>query len=36
MDSNFREDIQDAEQRITEKEQILGKGLCQPFVEFRF
>lgn len=33
MDSNFREDIQDAEQRITEKEQILGKGLCQPFVD---
>ena len=33
MDSNFREEMQDAEERITEKEQILGKGLCQPFVD---
>ena len=33
MDSNFREEIKDAEDRITKKEQILGKGLCQPFVD---
>lgn len=33
MDSNFLNDIKDAEERIQEKEEILGKGLCQPFVD---
>ena len=33
MDSNFKEEIKEAEDRITKKEQILGKGLCQPFVD---
>lgn len=33
MDSNFLNDIKDAEERIREKEEILGKGLCQPFVD---
>ena len=33
MDANFKEEMQSALNRIDEKEEILGKGLCQPFVD---
>ena len=33
MEPNFMEQLNEAEKRITAKEQILGKGLEQPFVD---
>lgn len=33
MDQNFTEDLEQNVNRIQHKEEILGKGLCQPFVD---
>ena len=33
MDQNFMEDLEQNINRIDHKEEILGKGLCQPFVD---
>ena len=33
MEPNFMEDLDDNIERIDHKEEILGKGLCQPFVD---
>ena len=33
MEPNFMEDLEDNIERIDHKEEILGKGLCQPFVD---
>lgn len=33
MEPNFMEDLEENIERIDHKEEILGKGLCQPFVD---
>lgn len=33
MDQNFMKDLEENASRIQHKEEILGKGLCQPFVD---
>ena len=33
MEQNFMEDLENNVNRINHKEEILGKGLCQPFVD---
>ena len=33
MESNFSQDIKQNAERLNSKEEILGKGLCQPFVD---
>ena len=33
MEPNFMEDLEENIERINHKEEILGKGLCQPFVD---
>ena len=33
MEPNFIEDLEENIERIDHKEEILGKGLCQPFVD---
>ena len=33
MDQNFMKDLEENARRIQHKEEILGKGLCQPFVD---
>ena len=36
MEPNFMEDLEENIERIDHKEEILGKGLCQPFVDCNY